>query len=210
MERLYVAYGSNMNKAQMRARCPRAKAIGKGILHGYTLEFRGRSGHGVATIIKNRNTSIPVVLWSITEECEKALDVYEGFPTLYYKKDVKVEIEGEEKTAMVYIMAKRYEDKKMSAQPSDYYYGVIRQGYRDFGIEPSAIEEALIRTMNASALPQKVREEIIKVSKDARTNMFDIQGVIDIALELGCTHLVDFLLDVDNHGKYANFIIYGD
>lgn len=210
MERLYVAYGSNMNKAQMRARCPRAKAIGKGILHGYTLEFRGRSGHGVATIIENRNTSVPVVLWSITEECEKALDVYEGFPNLYYKKNVKVEIEGEEKTAMVYIMAKRYEDKRMSAQPSDYYYNVIKEGYRDFNVESSALEEALIRTMNASALPQKVREEIIKVSKDARTNMFDIQGVIDIAMELGCTHLVDYLLDVDNHGKYANFIIYGD
>lgn len=210
MERLYVAYGSNMNKAQMRARCPRAKAIGKSILHGYTLEFRGRSGHGVATIIENRNTSVPVVLWSITEECEKALDVYEGFPNLYYKKNVKVEIEGEEKTAMVYIMAKRYEDKRMSAQPSDYYYNVIKEGYRDFNVESSALEEALIRTMNASALPQKVREEIIKVSKDARTNMFDIQGVIDIAMELGCTHLVDYLLDVDNHGKYANFIIYGD
>ena len=62
MEKLYVAYGSNMNKMQMGQRCPNAKALGKGILKGYTLEFRGRKGSGVATIIKDKNTSIPVVL----------------------------------------------------------------------------------------------------------------------------------------------------
>lgn len=210
MGKLYAAYGSNMNRRQMKGRCPNAKAIGKGTLKGYTLEFRGRNGNGIATIIEERNTSIPVVLWSITETCEKALDVYEGFPKLYYKKTVKVEIGGEEKEAMVYIMAKQYEDKKMAALPSDYYYKVIREGYRNFGIDDSALEGALVRAMNSNAISREVREEIIKVSKDARTNMFDIPRVLEIAMELRCTHLVDFLIDEKNHRLYADFIIYGD
>lgn len=210
MERIYVAYGSNMNKAQMKIRCPHAKAIGKGTLHGYSLEFRGRDGGGVATIIEKKNTSVPVALWRITDRCEKALDVYEGFPNLYYKKTVSVELEGETVEAMVYIMARKYESKKMAARPSTYYYNVIREGYRDFGIAPSPLEEALNRAFNAKNIPDSIKFEIIRIRDSGKTNMLDIRGVILAALELDCSNLVSFLEDNDNHKLYADFIIYGD
>ena len=32
MAKLYVAYGSNLNKEQMRYRCPTAKFVGTGII----------------------------------------------------------------------------------------------------------------------------------------------------------------------------------
>lgn len=35
MAKLYVAYGSNLNKEQMRYRCPAAKFVGTGIIEGY-------------------------------------------------------------------------------------------------------------------------------------------------------------------------------
>ena len=35
MAKLYVAYGSNLNKEQMRYRCPTAKFVGTGIIEGY-------------------------------------------------------------------------------------------------------------------------------------------------------------------------------
>lgn len=210
MEKLYVAYGSNMNRSQMERRCPNAKALGRGILEGYSLEFRGRNGRGVATIIADGNNSVPVVLWTITEECEHALDVYEGFPTLYYKKDVSVEFEGRTVEAMAYIMAREYEDVRMSARPDNYYYEVIRQGYDDFGIDTTPLKEAFQRAIDNTRFPSKLKNEIIKVSKDGRTNMFDISRVIEIAMELGCDTLVEFLSERSNHASYSNFIIYGD
>ena len=45
-KRLYIAYGSNINLEQMANRCPNSKVVGKEMLKGYELEFRG-----VATIV---------------------------------------------------------------------------------------------------------------------------------------------------------------
>lgn len=48
--RLYIAYGSNINLEQMSNRCPNSKVVGKEMLKGYELEFRG-----VATIVPKDN-----------------------------------------------------------------------------------------------------------------------------------------------------------
>ena len=209
MEKLYIAYGSNMNKSQMRRRCPKARAIGKGMLDGYSLEFRGGHGNGVATIIKKRNSSVPVALWAITDECEKSLDTYEGFPHLYGKETLEVKMGGKKVTAMVYIMNHKYDSKKMAALPSDYYYSVIKNGYKDFDIDTEPLEKALDRTFDECKLPESLVDEVLKVRDDGRTNMFNIQMVMSIALELGCFELVDFLLDKENHRRYSSLIING-
>jgi len=129
--KLYGAYGSNMNLEQMNYRCPKARAVGTGTLEGYKLTFRG-SYKGVANIEPCKDTSVPVVLWEITKECEKALDRYEGFPNLYIKKEVEVMVRGKAQKAMVYIMADKYTDKP--AAPTEYYFNVIARGYSDNGI----------------------------------------------------------------------------
>ena len=38
--KLYVAYGSNLNLEQMARRCPTAKVVGIGVLKDYQLTFR--------------------------------------------------------------------------------------------------------------------------------------------------------------------------
>ena len=40
-QRLYIAYGSNLNLEQMAFRCPTAKVVGKSELKDYELLFRG-------------------------------------------------------------------------------------------------------------------------------------------------------------------------
>ena len=92
---IYIAYGSNMNIEQMKRRCPKAIPIGKGILKDYKLVFKG-----VADVIKSPGDEVPIAIWKITEECEKALDRYEGFPHLYRKEYVTVEIEGKEEMVL--------------------------------------------------------------------------------------------------------------
>ncbi len=138
--KIYGAYGSNMNFEQMRRRCPNARVIGTGELLNYRLTFRGINT-GVANIEKMQGITVPIVLWEITPECEKALDIYEGYPKLYVKKEVEVETEGGNIQAMVYVMAEQYENHP--AQPSKYYLNVIWKGYRDNKILLRTLREAV-------------------------------------------------------------------
>ena len=83
-ERLYFAYGSNINLEQMAVRCPAAQVVGPAVLDGYELLFRGnRRGTGVATIEPLAGSQVHGLLWMLTPECERSLDVYEGYPSLY-------------------------------------------------------------------------------------------------------------------------------
>lgn len=141
MKKLYIAYGSNMNLEQMKRRCPLAKAIGKTVLKNYKLVFKG-----VADIERSEDAEVPVVVWEITKECEKALDIYEGYPRLYRKEYVQIEIDGKIELAMVYVM-----NYTKGAKPSEYYYNVIKQGYKDFGIKTETLEIALAESQTADA-----------------------------------------------------------
>ena len=135
---IYAAYGSNMNLAQMQKRCPKAQVIGKGELRGYKLTFRGA---GYANIEVSDHGSVPIVLWEITTECERELDRYEGFPRLYTKELVSIATVDGEKTAMLYVMTKQYQD--MPALPSEHYFEIIRQGYQDNEINTGSLMKAL-------------------------------------------------------------------
>lgn len=137
--KVYAAYGSNMNIEQMAIRCPKAKVIGTGILKDYKLTFRGLY-KGVANIEPCEGKEVPIVLWEITEYCEVALDMYEGYPRLYEKRDVKVKIGTKIKKAMAYIMTDEYKNKP--SLPTGYYLGVINQGYLDNGLDLEPLKEA--------------------------------------------------------------------
>ena len=137
---IYAAYGSNMSLVQMEKRCPKAQVIDKGELLGYKLTFRGK-GTGYANIEVSDCGSVPIVLWLITDECERALDRYEGYPTLYTKELVTIATADGEQTAMLYIMTKQYKD--MPVMPSEHYFEIIRQGYQDNEINTGPLMKAL-------------------------------------------------------------------
>ena len=60
MAKLYVSYGSNLNMAQMRGRCPESEFVGTGVVENYELQFKG-SLHGAhATIAPKDGASVPV------------------------------------------------------------------------------------------------------------------------------------------------------
>lgn len=135
--KLYVAYGSNLNLAQMAHRCPRAKVVGKGVLKDYQLTFRH-----VATIEPVKDAETPVGVWEITPRDEMALDIYEGYPRMYRKETVDVVMhDGTIKQAMVYIMNDGY-----AGMPSEYYYNTILKGYQDVGLDEKYLEGAIADT----------------------------------------------------------------
>lgn len=136
--KFYVAYGSNLNLEQMAHRCPNAKVVGVGMLEGWRLIF-----NRVATIEPDETAQVPVGLWSITEQCERALDIYEGYPHLYRKETVKVRMfDGTDREAMVYIM-----NTGSPQVPNSYYLQTIEQGYRDVGLTSKYLEDALMETV---------------------------------------------------------------
>jgi len=128
-----------MNIFQMEMRCPAAEKISTGVIKNFRLAFRHG---GVATIIPAEGFEVPVVLWNITKDCERRLDVYEGYPRLYIKAKVQIVTLNEIVTAMVYIMAENY--AKLIERPGDKYFETIKEGYRQNEIELERLEAALI------------------------------------------------------------------
>lgn len=141
---LYLAYGSNLNLEQMAKRCPTANPFKVGMVHNFKLVFRGRERTAVATIEACENKTVPVLIWEIEESDEKALDVYEGFPWLYRKEMVEVQVEGETLDVMAYIMNPGRE----ISSPSIGYYNTILAGYKDNRLDVAILEKALIECSN--------------------------------------------------------------
>lgn len=141
--KLYFAYGSNINLSQMACRCPDAKVVEPVVLEGYELLFRGNGGGcGVATIAPKEGSRVHGLLWRITPRDELALDFYEGYPHLYDKQPVNVTIQsGAEITVMAYVMTR--EKERLPTEPTVGYYEGIREGFRQNGLPVQALEKSL-------------------------------------------------------------------
>lgn len=100
---LNFAYGSNLDLAQMRERCPASRVRGPARLDGWRFRI---SRHGYATVVRESGAAVHGLLWELEPEDEKALDVYEGTAEgLYHKLQVMVELpDGGTASAMVYSM----------------------------------------------------------------------------------------------------------
>ena len=105
----------------MSKRCPKAKPIGPIILSGYKLEFRR-----VATIkhTKKIEDKLGCGLWEITKDCEKSLDIYEGFPIVYSKITIELK---DGRNVMTYIM-----NNGALGPPTTKYFNTIKNGFKDF------------------------------------------------------------------------------
>lgn len=129
-KRLYIAYGSNMHRTQMSVRCPEAKVIGKAYLENWELTLPH-----YANIEKREGRKTPVLIWEITKKNESSLNRYEGYPNLYDKIDIIVNVDGKPVSAMAYVMTDEY--KKQIKKPRSGYIDQILQGYRDAGFDES-------------------------------------------------------------------------
>lgn len=144
-KRYYIAYGSNLNVRQMMMRCPSARIIGTSELENYRLMFKGSMTGSYLTVEPEEGSSVPVAVWSVTDQDELALDRYEGFPSFYYKKELVLPIKGiktgkvRRRRVFVYIM---HEERKFGV-PSYYYMRTCAEGYRYFGFDINTLVEAM-------------------------------------------------------------------
>ncbi len=164
-KRYYIAYGSNLNVQQMRFRCPGARIIGTANLDGCRLLYRGSKTGSFLTIEPAEGRSVPVAAWEVSERDELALDRYEGFPTFYYKKELRLPVKGirtgkvREQDVFVYIM---HENRPLGL-PSPYYYATCLLGYLRFGFDEANLISALTESSAGMTGPnEKDKQAMIK------------------------------------------------
>ncbi|MFC1892941.1 gamma-glutamylcyclotransferase family protein [Chloroflexota bacterium] len=130
----YFAYGSNLDKRQMRERCPESKPKFAAHLPNYKLIFVGWSRQwrgGVASIRHFRGERVLGAVYEVTDKDLKRLDKFEGYPIDYNRLNVIVFSEdGDAIEAITYIKVRQSEE----TPPSEGYLAVLQQGYRDWGI----------------------------------------------------------------------------
>ena len=150
----YIAYGSNMDEEQMAYRCPEAKLIGKSEIKNYELLFKGSKTGSYATVEPKRGSRVPVLIWEISERDEVRLDLYEGFPSFYYKKNLRPIVNGKRITAMIYIM----DEKRNLGIPTNYYYNTLAKAYRRFRFDSDILENAYEKSIEAVMANDKQRK----------------------------------------------------
>ena len=105
----YFAYGSNMERVQLKRLCPKARFVAAAVLPDHELVFSGQSrmwGGGIADIRDLPGKKVEGVVWEISEVEREVLDEYEGYPELYVRQDVQVRTaSGKVVTAFAYVMA---------------------------------------------------------------------------------------------------------
>ena len=142
--RLYFAYGSNLEPTQMEKRCPGHRVVGRAVLRGHAIRFRGygRDWAGaVATVEPAEGHAVHGIVFALTDEHYASLDAYEGFDgpgaasSLYDRVLARVEMEGGDVVdAQTYVMRKRPEGR-----PSRRYRDAIVRGMRHHGLAEEAI-----------------------------------------------------------------------
>lgn len=131
---LYFAYGSNMERVQMKRLCPKARFVAAAILPDHELVFSGSSrmwGGGIANIRDVPGKKVEGVVWEISEAERKVLDEYEGYPELYVTKEVQVRTtSGKALTAYAYVMA----NPSREMPPSKPYKRLLISGAEEHGL----------------------------------------------------------------------------
>ncbi len=137
----YFAYGANLNIDNMKYRCPNAKPVVKFSMPNYKLVFKG-----VADIENSVNDSVEGVLWDITNKCEQALDVFEGFPFLYRKEYFTIKMSGKladdfgtNTDVMFYAM-----NRSNYGEPNISYFNCILDGYLANKLNTDFLYDALL------------------------------------------------------------------
>jgi gamma-glutamylcyclotransferase len=141
---LMFAYGSNLDLAQMRRRCPSAKPVDAATLSGHRLVFAGWSSRwqgAIANVVPSTRQTVQGALYELTREDMASLDVYEGG---YRRELVTVrDSSGQKRRAHAYVL-----DRPLPAgAPSVDYACAIARGYGAWSLRTRALTGAVKRAL---------------------------------------------------------------
>jgi AIG2-like family len=130
---LHFAYGSNMSRALMQARCPGATALGVATLAGWRFVI---NPDGVGSIAPYPGALLRGVLWRVTLRDLVALNAYESVDTeLYLRRFLPVRFGARRAAALVYIARRQGEG---TARPG--YISMVVEAAREWRLPEPYID----------------------------------------------------------------------
>jgi cation transport regulator ChaC len=142
---LHFAYGSNMDRAGMAARCPGARAVGPATLEGWRFLI---NQDGYATITRSAGAVVHGVVWRLTARDRAALNVYESLGSgLYTVRTLPVRAGARCVPALVYLGRSRVP-------------GPARPGYLDVVLRAAReweLPETYVRSVARNATHRETR-----------------------------------------------------
>ena len=142
----YIAYGSNMSSARLRARLghDRIGSVEIGHLEGYALRFNKRAhGGGVYANLAYQGAGhrCPFVAYHLDLDDIHLLDAYEGEPNHYVRLGLPFpKADGRLGLGHVYIAAPERVIPDQTPDPN--YLRHLRDGYAEHGFDPDALPGA--------------------------------------------------------------------
>jgi cation transport regulator ChaC len=134
---LHFAYGSNMSRALMGARCPGATALGVATLAGWRFVV---NPDGVGSLAPEPGGATYGVLWRLTPRDLAAINAYESVDTeLYHRRVLPVRFGSRRAPALVYIARRKGE-----GIPRPGYISLVVAAAREWQL-PEAYVDALQR-----------------------------------------------------------------
>jgi hypothetical protein len=132
---LHFAYGSNMSRPHMRARCPQAIALGIASLRGWHFAI---NPDGYGTIVPRPGSLVYGVLWRLTPRDLTAINAYENLAGgLYRRRMFPVRMNAGMRPALVYLAS-----REGKGVPRPGYIALVVAAARDW-----RLPEPYIRTL---------------------------------------------------------------
>ena len=130
---LYFAYGANMGKAAMAARCPRSQPLGTAALMRHRLAIMRE---GWLTVVRDPRARVHGVLWDLALPDLPALDRFEGVAEGLYVKAVQPVVgPSGAKRALIYLGT-----NAGPGRPRGDYLAEVLAAARDWALPGEALE----------------------------------------------------------------------
>ena len=164
---LYFAYGSNMDRAAMAARCPGSKRLGLAQLARHRFIV---TREGYASVLRDPRRTVWGVLWDVAFADMPALDRYESVAgRLYVKLTQPIITERGARRALIYVGR-----SAGAGQPRPGYLEGVVAAAREAGLPPDYIAEIeawSLQTAARQAAPAKPQVRALwssPLAKDGR------------------------------------------
>ena len=133
---LHFAYGSNMSRPHMRARCPGATARGPATLAGWRFVI---NPDGYGSIAPQPGDTVHGVLWQLDARDLAAVNAYENVAGgLYVRRMLPVLHAGRRAPALTYIAVRQGE-----GTPRPGYIAIVVAAAHDWGLPESYIRSLM-------------------------------------------------------------------
>lgn len=154
----YFAYGSNLDRRQMRARCPTSVTTSIGCLRGYRLEFMAYSppnsavipwNGGAANIAPASDSDVWGLVYRLTAADLISLDRHEGYPALYTRFQSEVETPN---GILSSVWAYKLVGRRVPMAPDKAYLRVILKGAEEVRL-PEEYRQSITRLAAVAGQP---------------------------------------------------------